>query len=295
MWKKFYKKLQSSFGVISVITIIVVWSAISYFGIAHFIGQSSDTTGSGYTDTSNTSTSAQDEHCNVYGINLHGDVVTYNSNDAYNDQNKLIYDQTSADTVNWIVKDAQDKVYIKAILVEIDSSGGSPIAGEEMMTAFKQSQKPVVAMIRGRGLSAAYLAATGAETIFASKFSDVGSIGVTMSYLQNTDKNKKDGLTYIDLSSGAYKDSGNPDRPISADEKQIFMRDVNIMYNNFVSLVAQNRNLDIAKVKALADGSTVLGEAALKDGLIDKIGLLPDVENYLTDKIGVPADICWQN
>jgi len=108
-------------------------------------------------------------------------------------------------------------------------------------------------------------------------------------------KNKKDGLTYIDLSSGAYKDSGNPDRPITADEKQIFMRDVNIMYNNFVSLVAQNRNLDISKVKALADGSTVLGEAALKNGLIDKIGLLPDVENYLTDKIGSPAVICWQN
>ncbi len=233
--------------------------------------------------------------CNVYGINIHGDIVTYNGNDSYNDQNKLIYDQTSADDVLNLIKDANSNNDIKAITIEIDSSGGSPVAGEEIMRALKDSGKPTVAFIRNRGLSSAYLIATGVETIFASQFSDVGSIGITMSYLQNTEKNKKDGLTYIDLSSGKYKDSGNPNRSLTEEEKQIFMRDVKISHDYFVGLVSENRNLDIEMVKKLADGSSINGMGALKEGLIDKIGILPDVENFLAEKIGTTAEICWQN
>lgn len=295
MWQKFSKTFKSSIGVISVVTLIVVWSAISYFGISYGKELFSGSKGQDYAEASTTETLSQDQNCNVYGINIHGDIVTYNSHDAFNDQGALRYDQTSADEVTYYVKQAKNNDNIKAIAVEIDSSGGSGEAGEEMMRAFKDSKKPVVAFIRNRGLSAAYLAATGAQTIFASQFSDVGSIGITMSYLQNTDKNKKDGLTYIDLSSGPYKDSGNPNRLLSDVEKQLFMRDVTIDYNYFVQIVSQNRGLTIEKVKTLADGSSVTGATALKDGLIDKIGLLPDVENFLTEKIGSKAEICWQN
>jgi len=295
MWRRFYKTFKSSFGIISVITLIVVWSAISYFAISYGKELLSNTTNSDQADTSTDSTASSAEDCNVYGINLHGDVVTYHSRDSYNDQNKLTVDETSADDINWIMKDAQSKDNIKAVVVEIDSAGGSGEAGEEMMTAFKQSAKPVIAFIRDKGDSAAYMAATGAQTIFASKFSDVGSIGVTGSYLQETEKDKKDGLTYVDLSSGIYKDTGNPNRPLSDNEKQILMRDVKIAYQYFVNIVAQNRNLDVSAVQKLADGSTVMGEQALKDGLIDKIGSLPDVENLLTEKIGSKATICWQN
>lgn len=294
MWQKFSKTFKSSIGVISVVTLIVAWSAISYFGISYG-KELFSTTGEDYTDVSSTETSSQNPDCNVYGINIHGDIVTYNSHDAFNDQGALRYDQTSADEVTYYLKQAEDSDNIKAIAIEIDSSGGSGEAGEEIMRAFKDSKKPVVAFIRNRGLSAGYLLATGAQTIFASKFSDVGSIGVTQSYLQNTNKNIKDGYTYIDLSSGKYKDTGSPDRPITEDEKQMIMKDIKIGLDYFIQIVATNRNLDIEKVKKLADGSTVMGEAALKNGLIDKIGLLPDVENFLTEKIGAKAEICWQN
>ena len=139
------------------------------------------------------------------------------------------------------------------------------------------------------------MVATGAETIFASNFSDVGSIGVTMSYLQEAEKNAKEGLSYVDLSSGIYKDTGNPSRTLSEDEKQLLMRDVKISYEYFVKLVSQNRNLSIEKVKSLADGSSIMGEAALKNGLIDKVGIYPDVLNFLSEKIDAPAEICWKN
>ena len=110
-----------------------------------------------------------------------------------------------------------------------------------------------------------------------------------------TEKNKKDGLTYIDLSSGIYKDSGSPNRPLTEAEKQIFMRDIKIAYEYFVNLVSQNRNMSVDAVKKLADGSTVMGDAALKAGLIDKIGIYSDVEKFVSEKIGAPVTVCWQN
>jgi signal peptide peptidase SppA len=286
------KILKSSLNVIFIILIIVLWSGLSYFVISSSLDSSSDVIPG---DNSNSEESSELENCNVYGINLHGEIVTYNSNDAYNEQYDVIYDQTSADDVIWAVNEAQDNDKIKAIVVEIDSYGGSGVAGEEIMTVFKQSKKPVMAFIRNAGVSAAYLAATGAETIFASNFSDIGSIGVTMSYLQEAEKNEKEGLSYIDLSSGAYKDTGNPGRILSEDEKQLLMRDIKISHEYFVKLVSENRNLNIEKVRKLADGSSLMGEAALKNGLIDKIGIYPDVVNFLTEKIGTPAEICWKN
>lgn len=289
MWQKLSTVLKSSFSVVSIIVVLIIWSAISYFGISFSKEFFSNT------DTSSVEEPSENEDCNVYGINLHGDIVTYHSNDAYNDQDKLILDQTSADEVGWALDKAENTDTIKAIIVEIDSYGGSGEAGEEMMLSFKQSKKPVIAFIRNTGASAAYLAATGAETIFASNFSDVGSIGVTMSYLQETEKNKKDGLTYIDLSYGKYKDSGSSIRPITEDEKKLFMRDLKITYDLFVSLVSQNRNIDIEKVRELADGSTMMGQDALKEGLVDKIGGFPEVKAFLAEKIGAPVTVCWQN
>jgi protease-4 len=245
---------------------------------SNFFSQDSSTGDVSSYDTSDENASTTDSECNVKGINIHGEIYTYNSPDSYNDQERLAFDQTSADNVVWYVRDAQTQDNIKAIIVEIDSPGGSGVAGEEVMR---------------RARSSAYLAASGAQTVFASKFSDVGSIGVTMSYLQNTEKNKKAGLEYISLSSGKYKDSGSPDRVLTADEKEIFMRDIKVGYEYFVSLVSQNRKLDIEKVKRLADGSSMMGEAALKEGLIDKVGLLPDAEKFISEKIGEEANICW--
>jgi len=275
---------------VSVIVVIVLWSILSYATIFYidefFFNQKN-------IDSTENSISSDTGDCNVYGINLHGEIVTYNSRDTFDDQGNLIADQTSADDAYLLIQDANDNENVKAVVVEIDSGGGSPVAGQEIMNTFKQSTKPVIAFIRNQGLSAAYLAATGAETIFASKMSDVGSIGATMSYLEYAGQNAKEGLKFVDLSSGKYKDAGNPDKPLTAEEKQIFIRDIKLIHENFIQLVAQNRKLDIDKVRALADGSSMLGEAALNNGLIDKIGSIDDVKNLIKEKIGEEPQICW--
>jgi len=87
----------------------------------------------------------------------------------------------------------EDDEYMEALIVEIDSYGGYPVASEEIMNALKKMKTPVVALIREGAASGAYLIATGADKIYASEASDVGSIGVSMSYIDYSEQNKEEG------------------------------------------------------------------------------------------------------
>lgn len=254
-----------------------------------------------YQDTSDLQNGGQEggsvsfagKDCNVAGIELHGNLVTYISYENLDDQGYPTTDETASENIIGQIKDAEKAKNIKAIILEVDSYGGYPVAAEEVAEALKRAAKPTVALIREGGVSAAYWAATGADTIFADKNSDVGSIGVTMSYLDYSEQNKKEGIQYIELSSSKYKTTGDPNRPLSEEEKKILMRDVQILHENFVQDVATNRKLDINKVKELADGSSVLGQTALELGLIDKIGGFYDVKDYLKEKIDEEVKTCW--
>lgn len=192
--------------------------------------------------------------------------------------------QTASTDVVAAIQEAAEDPSVAAIVLSIDSPGGSPVAAEEIEKALQATDKPTAALIRGQGLSAAYWAATGAKIIFASALSDVGSIGVTASYIDNAEQNKKEGLTYNSISSGKYKDAGDPNRPLSKEEREIILRDVNRIHEVFVKKVAENRKQDISAVEALADGSSLLGEEARSAGLIDEIGGMREVLAYLAEK-----------
>lgn len=236
---------------------------------------------------------SQEENCNVSGIELHGDIDTYISQDSSNEDATTVIDATASEEVVGAINLAEKDEKIKAIILEVDSYGGYPVAAEEIAQAMKRATKPTVAFIRKAGVSAAYWSATGANIIFASANSDVGGIGVTNSYLDNSKKNTKDGLTFNSLSTGIFKDAGNTDKPLTDAERKLIMRDAFIINDNFIKAVSTNRNLDINKVKAMTDGSSMLGQAALQNGLIDRIGGIAEVKDYLKDKIGEDVEICW--
>jgi len=231
--------------------------------------------------------------CNVQGIELHGELTTYIPPENYDAEGNLLIDQSASQDIVYYINQAEQDDAIKAIVLEVDSYGGWPVAAEEVANALRRAQKPTVALIREGGLSAAYWAATGADTIFASKNSDVGSIGVTMSYLSYTRQNQEQGIEYVLLNSGKFKDTGDPNKPLTAEERTLMQRDIDIIYENFVQTVAQNRGLEVKTVRNLADGSSVLGEMALEKGLIDQIGSIPEVEKYLEEKIGGKVQFCW--
>lgn len=237
--------------------------------------------------------SIYDEGCNVAGIELHGDLVPYIYESQTEEGTTAISDQTASQDIVSAIEQADSDDDIKAIILEIDSMGGTPVAAEEVANALKRTNKPTVVLIRESGLSSAYWAATGADRIFASENSDIGSIGITISYLDYSKANQKDGITYNQLSSGKFKDAGASDKPLTAEEKALFMRDIKILKDNFVKNVADNRKISIEEVEKMADGSSILGEMALEKGLIDEIGDLNSVLSYLNNKIGEPAQICW--
>ncbi len=225
---------------------------------------------------------------NVALISIHGDIATY----SYYSEESGDSDVVSSEEIVKYIDEIENDEYIGALIVEIDSYGGYPVASEEITNALKRMKTPVIALIRESAASGAYLIATAADKIYASEASDVGSIGVTMSYLDYSEQNKDQGIIYQQLSSGKFKDSGDPDKELTEEEKELYMRDVSILYDIFVRKVAENRNLDIEKVRELADGSIMLGQAAKDNGLIDEIGDIYDVKEWIRQELGIEPVIC---
>jgi len=237
----------------------------------------------------NPSDSRENKSCNLARINIRGVLQPYTIVDKDSPDKE---DITSADDVMEQLEKAELNDEIKAIIIEVDSRGGTGVVGEEIASVIKSSKKPIVAYIRTVGASASYEAISTAERIFASKDSEVGSIGVTSSYLENTNKNKKDGYSFVQLSMGRYKDSGSPDKQLTEEERLLFMRDIKIMYDNFVKEIAVNRNIPIEKVRSFADGSTMLGERAKQLGLVDEIGGYEEAKKYVEAKTGIKLEAC---
>jgi protease-4 len=233
------------------------------------------------------------EGSNVAVINIHGDIVTYLAEPSCPEESDpTISDSVSSEEIVAYIDEIEKDNNIKAVIVEIDSYGGYPVASEEIMNALKKMTKPTIAVIREGAVSGAYLIASGADRIYASEMSDVGGIGITMSYLDYSQQNKEEGIIYQQLSSGKFKDTGSPDKELTAEEKELFMRDIKILHEAFVKRVAENRKLDIEKIEKLADGSTMLGKAAKENGLIDEVGDIYSAEEWIKNELKIEPEIC---
>lgn len=227
------------------------------------------------------------EDCNIAVIPVTGNVTTFSGEfDEFGNE----YLTATMSDILIAIENAEIDPEIDGILTIIDSAGGSGAAGEAIAEELKKSEMPVAAYIYDIGASAAYLVATGADTIIASPFSDVGSIGVTMSYLDRSEQNKEQGIEFVPLTSAKFKDYGNPDKPLTAEERKLMERDLAVWHDEFVEQVATNRNLPVEDVAKLADGSTLPGKLALEKKLIDQIGNKEAVRWWFAGKLDMPVD-----
>lgn len=238
--------------------------------------------------------------CNVVTIPISG-MIGVAATDAQADQSgNTISDIPFTGDVDRVMHDLDYvKSYpgIDAVILQIDSAGGEGNADQVLLSYLKNYPKPVVSLIRDVGASMGYSVSLGSKRIFAYPDSTVGSIGVTSSYLSSADKDEKDGLKYISIASGKFKDTGNPDKKLS-DEELKYLKEQNQNYfERFVDLVANYRNLPKDKVESLADGRVWLSDQAKDLGLIDQVGDKDDalnwIENYLnassTGKRAIPC------
>ena len=230
--------------------------------------------------------------CNVWVVKLRWELYSYLIDDDLDYYWNSIFDEVSSEHIRqWIEYFSGDDQF-DMIVLDIDSYGWSPYWAEEIMNALSRTNKDTVALIREAGLSAAYYSALWADKIIASKMSDVWSIWVTMSYLSYSDYNKDNWVKYEELATWKFKNSWDPDKELTAEERELFMRDLQIIHDYFVTDIAEHRNLDIERVKELADWSSMLWEQALQEWLIDEIWDLDTIKKEFFDKYWYEAEFC---
>ncbi|MDP4012041.1 MAG: signal peptide peptidase SppA [Candidatus Nanoarchaeia archaeon] len=181
---------------------------------------------------------------------------------------------TGASSLNILetLKEAEKDSSVKAIVLEIDSPGGSVLPSKEVMEKVKEIEKPVVAWIRSTGASGAYWIASSSDYIIADELSIVGSIGVVSSYLDYSGLLEEYNVNYNRLVTGEFKDTRSPFKELTEKENKLLMSKLNQIHNYFVESVAENRNMSSKEVSKLATGEFFLGQEAIKYGLIDELG-----------------------
>jgi protease-4 len=200
--------------------------------------------------------------------------------------------QTTVDSAGIVklIEKAQENDDIKAIILEINSPGGTPVATDEIASAVKESNKTTIAVIRETGASGAYWIATAADKIYANKMSITGSIGVQASRLEFTGLLADYNVTYRRLTAGRLKDAGTMLREMTPEEQQLFQTMLNKLHDEFIRTVAENRHLPETTVRELATGFVYLGSEAKELGLVDELGNKKDALKYLEQELNITAE-----
>jgi protease-4 len=186
-----------------------------------------------------------------------------------------------------------DDASVKALLVEIDSPGGSVSGGEAMHDAIEKvaAKKPVVTVMRGLATSAGYMIAVPTARIFARSSTLTGSIGVILETGEASGLLSRIGVTAEAITSGPLKDQPSFTRPLTEQGRDVLHGLVMDLYDQFVDMVAEGRHMAPEKVRELADGRAYTGRQALALGLVDAIGGEPEARAWLAAQRGVPAGL----
>lgn len=188
---------------------------------------------------------------------------------------------------------ARDDPHVRALVVRIDSPGGTVTGGENLHDAIARfaGAKPVVAVMTGEGASAAYMIAVPARRIYAGRATLTGSIGVILESPDVSDLLARVGIHVDKLVSGPLKGQPSITSPLSPAGHDMLQGIVSDLYDQFVAMVAAGRHMDAARVRALADGRPYTGHQAVGLGLIDAIGTEDDARDWLDAHAGVGKNL----
>jgi protease-4 len=190
---------------------------------------------------------------------------------------------------------------VRAIVIRIDSPGGSAAASQELFYEIlqirKKSAKPVIASLGNVAASGGYYIACGAEEIYANPATLTGSVGVIMNFTNWEGLVDKIGIRFEVVKSGEYKDIGSPNRPMTEDEKELLQTIIDDVYDQFTEDVFQTRQSGLERaffrlhpeeedlpttngvrlfMAGLTDGRIFSGRQAYEYGFVDHLGNLED-------------------
>ena len=186
-----------------------------------------------------------------------------------------------------------DDSAVKALIVAIDSPGGTVSGGESLHNAIARvaTKKPVVAVMGGVAASAGYMIAVSTERIFARESTITCSIGVLMETGEISGLLEKLGITAETIVSGPLKDQPGLTHKLSDQGREMVHGLVQDMYDQFVGMVAKGRHMTPEAVRKIGDGRPCTGRQALPQGLIDQIGEERDARAWLAANKDVPTSL----
>ncbi|MCB9202314.1 MAG: signal peptide peptidase SppA [Flavobacteriales bacterium] len=175
-----------------------------------------------------------------------------------------------------IIQEIKNDESIKALVLRINSPGGSANASDEILFELKElrKKKPIVTSFGDISASGGYYIAMESDSIFAHQTTITGSIGVLGMIPDFEELAKRNGITSEVVQTNDNAQFYSPVHGMSPKAKETMTKSIETTYNRFVSLVAKNRKKSFQKIDSLGQGRVWTGEQALKNGLIDKIGNL---------------------
>ncbi|WP_293299651.1 signal peptide peptidase SppA [Pedobacter sp. UBA4863] len=188
-------------------------------------------------------------------------------------------EQIGSERISRAIRKARLDENVKAIVLRVNSGGGSALASDVIWREMVLSKKvkPVMASFGDVAASGGYYIAAGADSIFVQPNTITGSIGVfgIIPNFQNLLNNKL-GLTFDGVKTGQYADIMSTNRPLTPGERAIIQKSVNKIYDTFISKVADGRKKTKTQVDSLGGGRVWIGTEAVKNGLADRLGSFSD-------------------
>lgn len=228
---------------------------------------------------------AEDGKKRVLNLSIAGTIMdTESSSSWYADEN-------SAQAALMHITKAIDNKKISGILIQINSGGGGITASNVIWNSLVEFKKAdtnrvIVVMMGSMAASGAYYISAAADTIVANPTTLTGSIGVIMNSYNVQDLAARIGLKSVTIKSGGNKDILNPFTELTPEQEQMLQHMVDSLHTRFVNIVAEGRGLDVAKVRAIADGRILLATEAVDLGLVDQVGYLEDAKAAMAHRLG---------
>lgn len=218
-------------------------------------------------------------------IYIQGVMITGNIGDGFG--------VSTSETVGKYLREANDDPDVAAIVLRVNSPGGSPAAAQEIVTEInrlKANNKTIVVSMADVAASAAYYISAPTDRIIANNDTITGSIGVIWTFENKSAYNEEEGYEYWVAKSGDFKDMGANWRGLTDEEKNYSQDVVMDAYGRFVKEVADGRNMTVDEVINLSDGRVYTGARAKELGLVDEIGNLYDAIDIAADMAGIEGE-----
>ncbi|MBI1768043.1 MAG: signal peptide peptidase SppA [Bacteroidetes bacterium] len=182
---------------------------------------------------------------------------------------------------------------VKAIVLRINSPGGSALASDVMWREVRLAakEKPIIASMSHLAASGGYYMAMGCDTIVAEPSTITGSIGVfSVLFDLSSFLDKKIGITFDEVKTGEVGELVTVTRPLTPFEKSVWQKRTDKIYEDFTSKAAEGRHMNVEQLRKVASGRVWTGEQAKERGLVDVIGGFDDAVSIAAKKAGVEND-----